>query len=542
MPPKPPAYAKPASHAIYYGTTFPGATLSVLARYDSITLASTGVADPRPTKAAIDTLRSTNPAIKIFAYNIASEQTVASHDHGGTYGNVGAKLTSANWLLRNADNALYITYGAGDGTFLPDRGLWATETAYAVNDVVLEAGTYRKCTVAHTSASSFAADAAKWTTTLGVMAINCCDGVLPDHDGLSFAKYFARHVHYLATRGGATWDGAYLDAHGYTDENVRLDWENNGNNVAANVTASVKRKMERFYRELVAELANQFGTGFKILDNTNGGSLLTEYVTAQGMSAYADGWLHESTVAPSVNWSYLCVGGIGGAGNTVMGSGWAIKARQVRDPDTSFSVLGVKPSTTTDYATIRLGIALALMENARAAITPPAGYASASILWADEFDQPLGIGIDAVQSAAARGTVWRRRFQNGVVLINESKLAAGPDRGAWAPGMAYKPAQYVKHGGFVRVCKYGQEHTSSDSFAVDDAAGRWHTMTGTAPPNHIAGAPVTIDSSVVPYGIYTRFSGTQDRVHNSGATVNGSFALAGLDAIVLLCVTAGVHA
>lgn len=535
-------YSKPPAHAIYYASTFPDSAVATLAKYSSVTIATANTSSLAVVKAGINAIRALNPSIKLINYNILSEASFPSIDSGGTYGNPSAKLAAADWLLRNAANDFYITYGSGDGTFLPDRGAWVSSTSYAVNDVVLQGGIYYKCLTANSDVSF---TGAKWTTSLGVMAVNFCKGVLPDHLGVSWPTYFARACYTQASRSGCTWDGVYMDLHGYPDDAVPLDWENTGANVLARDTASVKRKMEDSIKDFVAELTVQFGAGMKILGNTNGNiapyNLLTEYVTTRGMSAYADGWLHESTIAPSINWSFLCIGGVSGAGNTVMGSGWSIKAQQVRDPVNSYSVLGIQMSKPTDYATMRMGIALALYQNSRPALTPPAGYASTSPIWADELDQLIGAGIDAVQSAAVSGNIWKRRFQNGVILLNEAKLAIGTNRGAWAAGVSYTQGQYVTQAGNVRVCRYGQGHTSSGSFATDDAAGRWHSMTSTAAPGWIAGAPVTIDSSIIPYGIYRRFSGTQDPVQNSGAVVSGSFSLAGWDAILLLCVTPGVH-
>ena len=43
-----------------------------------------------------------------------------------------------------------------------NRGDWATATAYAVNDIVSEAGFLYLCATAHTSAAAFATDLAKW--------------------------------------------------------------------------------------------------------------------------------------------------------------------------------------------------------------------------------------------------------------------------------------------------------------------------------------------------------------------------------------------
>src|SRR6185369_16175106 len=57
-----------------------------------------------------------------------------------------------------------------------NRGAWATATAYAVKDLVLQSGTWYICVVAHTSSAAFATDlATKWRVFQGVLDSDLAD-------------------------------------------------------------------------------------------------------------------------------------------------------------------------------------------------------------------------------------------------------------------------------------------------------------------------------------------------------------------------------
>lgn len=496
-----------------------------------------------------------NPGIELYCYSSQSETQVRGFNYGGQHGCYGAKVSDANWLLRRSDGAAYITYGAGDGTFLPDRGAWTPQTEYALNDLVRFDGAHRKCRAPHTSSDTFTADAANWTTDLGLMAVNYLPGVLPEHNGEHVASYHAKYLHSVATRDmiGWQWAGAYLDSGiGYPDAGVALDWLNTGTDQRANQVTAIRRAMDEHSRRYVAALKSEFGAGFRVIGNCNGGALGRECLQTEGVGLICDGNLHEAGVAPSVSWSNLCIDGVSGGGNSVMESGWSLKTTAVKNQADHRSVLGVKPSTASDYQTARLGIAIALMQGGRAALSSSfdGSYTSTVPMWADEWDQPLGDPIDPPQALPFAGQIFRRRFQNGIVLLNQSKSAnlslsgqAALNRGVWAPGVDYGAHQHVTHNdGMDRryICKTGRAHKSRN-FADDFAAGHWHRMTGTKAPNFVAGAAVRIGADILPPGVYRRFAGTQDPAHNNGATVDGALDLAGWDAILLLCVTPGVH-
>ena len=568
VPPKPPAYAKPASHAIYY---YQGSITSEMmdrvARFTSATLGSAFNAEVIDGKTRCGNiaraLMARNPTMELYNYMSPSEQNMMGFDYGGfqysgPYRHAGGKLFAANWLLKTWEGHFHETYGSGATTavqnrgvwaagvlyevndcvqvgstyyrcssrhtssavfatdqidrwspdvsayFLPDRGAWAPATAYKVRDVVTQAGQYYKCTAAHTSPGSFSTGSG-WTSTMNLLAVNYPQNGLPDHDGESWARYFAKYVHAIHTRdmaGGWKWSGAYLDSGiGYPDPSVPMDWLNTktGNQVPED-TAAVKRGMESFATEFVGELKAVFGADYKIIGNPNSGALGTEFLATQGKGVeLCDGCLHEGGVMPSVSWSSICIDGISGGVNSVMESGWVMRTTYVKDVNNSRTTMGVKGLTSNDYRAFRLGLGVALMRDGR--VSPSAAleldYVAAMPPWIDEFDQPIGVGIDARQALPFKGQIFKRRFENGVVLINQSKSLnlnlpgnARLNKGVWASGVNYGQYDHVTfNDGTNRryICNYGQAHLSG-TFATDLAAGRWHMMTNTAIPNFTGGA------------------------------------------------------
>jgi hypothetical protein len=100
--------------------------------------------------------------------------------------------------------------------------------------------------------------------------------------------------------------------------------------------------------------------------------------------------------------------------------GWAnMKARYARvmaniaAPKLAiFNIWGVR----TDYQTMRYGLGTCLLDDAYFSFTEnSAGYSG--VVWFDEYDQKLGAG-QAKPSAAWQKGVWRRDFDNGIVLVN----------------------------------------------------------------------------------------------------------------------------
>jgi hypothetical protein len=73
----------------------------------------------------------------------------------------------------------------------------------------------------------------------------------------------------------------------------------------------------------------------------------------------------------------------------------------------------------TDYQLMRYGLTSALMDNGYFAADPAVdGEEYSWQHWYDEFDQDLGFAIDPPQTAAWSNGVYRREFDNGLVLVN----------------------------------------------------------------------------------------------------------------------------
>jgi hypothetical protein len=70
----------------------------------------------------------------------------------------------------------------------------------------------------------------------------------------------------------------------------------------------------------------------------------------------------------------------------------------------------------TDYAMFRYSLASALMGDGYFAYAANGSYSSAS--WYDEFNVNLGAALQPAVTAAYQNGVYRRDFQNGIVLVN----------------------------------------------------------------------------------------------------------------------------
>jgi IPT/TIG domain len=88
--------------------------------------------------------------------------------------------------------------------------------------------------------------------------------------------------------------------------------------------------------------------------------------------------------------------------------------------DTSGNVTAYSPT----WQGMRHGIAACLMGNGYYTATGTAGYSDATFLWFDEFDNVgagvgyLGQAVDPWQTGAWSNGVWKREYQNGIVLWN----------------------------------------------------------------------------------------------------------------------------
>jgi hypothetical protein len=90
--------------------------------------------------------------------------------------------------------------------------------------------------------------------------------------------------------------------------------------------------------------------------------------------------------------------------------------RNTRAPnDVIFQVFG----SHTDYKMMRYGLASAMMDNGYFMYLPLVKPSYPK--WFDEFSAPIGTPIDAPPTAPAQNGIYKRRYTNGIVLVNPSK-------------------------------------------------------------------------------------------------------------------------
>jgi hypothetical protein len=81
------------------------------------------------------------------------------------------------------------------------------------------------------------------------------------------------------------------------------------------------------------------------------------------------------------------------------------------------AILNVR-AAATDYQTVRYGLASALMDNGYYAVDPAGEPDFSWQYWYDEFDIDLGYPVEAPQRSPWSNGVYRREFDNGLVIVN----------------------------------------------------------------------------------------------------------------------------
>jgi hypothetical protein len=90
--------------------------------------------------------------------------------------------------------------------------------------------------------------------------------------------------------------------------------------------------------------------------------------------------------------------------------------RNTRSPnDVIFQVF----ANPTDYRMVRYGLASAMLDNGYFMYIPLVRPSVPK--WFDEFSAPIGTPVDAPPTAPAQNGIYKRRYTNGIVLVNPSK-------------------------------------------------------------------------------------------------------------------------
>jgi hypothetical protein len=175
---------------------------------------------------------------------------------------------------------------------------------------------------------------------------------------------------------------------------------------------------------------NQLRTDSTIISAQRAGqvsywSYIKGYKSSLKIVGNADNDLSSSQYAEKLNGAFF-EGAIGRSWSLETWAGWntmmkryrALMANTTSPNDVFLQTYG----SSTDYRTMRYGLASALMHNGYFVYLPSSGTLQPR--WYDEYDARIGTPLYAPPTApypGGDGNYWRRTYSNGIVLVNPSK-------------------------------------------------------------------------------------------------------------------------
>ncbi len=253
-----------------------------------------------------------------------------------------------------------------------------------------------------------AGNRATWTTDYGTFDINITKWARPDADGRRFPQWAAgRDMLYYFKR--PDFDINYIDLMISHPGVPTADWKRIGTN-QKRTDSDVAAAYRQAHMDYVNEM-KRYGYNRLIIPNSGGSGLLSypEY------SKQVHGAVLEAIMG--LRWS------------VETNEGWtsaASRYNQAMNHTIAPQIVGFNVwGASNDYRMMRYGLTTTLMHNGYFSYADSAkGYSSTP--WFDEFDIELGAAVDRQQpvGSAWQNGVYRRRFENGMVLLNPTNNRA----------------------------------------------------------------------------------------------------------------------
>ena len=236
-------------------------------------------------------------------------------------------------------------------------------------------------------------------------SINITRFVRPDANGDRYPEWLAKRNQESLFGPVPEMDICFSDNTFYKPR-ANADWEGNGVNESRN-----DETVRRNYRQAVAEY-------WAAIKKANPRLLIMGNV--DGNSAAGAGYLREPEYAGKIEGA-LDEKAMGASYSEESFSGWknmllSYESLIDHTAPPHLVVFGVAGGAT-DYVFLRYALATALMEDGYLAYTIDGEtYTKAS--WYDEFDLKLGHAVDGPQRAPWKDGLYRRRFENGMAIVN----------------------------------------------------------------------------------------------------------------------------
>jgi hypothetical protein len=175
---------------------------------------------------------------------------------------------------------------------------------------------------------------------------------------------------------------------------------------------------------------NQLRTDSTIISAQRAGQVsywnyIKGYKSSLKIIGNADNDLSSSQYAEKLNGAFF-EGAIGRSWSLETWAGWNTMMKRYRalmaNTTSPNEVFLQTYGSTTDYRTMRYGLASALLHNGYFVYLPSSGTLQPT--WYDEYDARIGTPLYAPPTApypGGDGNYWRRTYSNGMVLVNPSK-------------------------------------------------------------------------------------------------------------------------
>ena len=219
--------------------------------------------------------------------------------------------------------------------------------------------------------------------------------------GKNFAQWFGDYAAAQFGNPNPSLDGIYTD-NVFWKPRRDGDWNMDGKIDSQN-DPTVQAWYRAGYRQYVDTLRKDMPGKLQLANVADWGqsnAVLTEYKGA------FNGGVLEHIIGSS--WS-------------VEGQGWAVMMAHYRKAMDALAApkyaIFEQFGSATDYQGMRYGLASCLMDDAYYAFNNSA-HQNYGVDWFDEYDAKLGAAVSKPQTAAWQQGVYRRDFENGIVLVN----------------------------------------------------------------------------------------------------------------------------
>ena len=223
-----------------------------------------------------------------------------------------------------------------------------------------------------------------------------------DSDGNTAIDWITKFYVNTYYKPNTAIDGFFMD-NTFTKPNVDGDWNRDGvvdKAADAQTGTWLRQGYARYYTLAASLMPGKLQIG-NIGDWAEKGTVPAEYQKILN-GGVMEGYIGKSYSVES--WSTWA--GMMTRYNTIMGA--------MLEPKLGiFNMWG----DTTDYQTMRYGLASCLMNDGYFSFTPNSTQYN-GVAWFDEFDSKLGQASGTPPTAAWQKGVWRRDFDNGIALVN----------------------------------------------------------------------------------------------------------------------------